>query len=231
MAYNEETQRYDQYPRSQFPGNIDDWDNMTNVTNNLRPIVAQYQQFYTDNDIDGCNNLLRQYPDLDKCLYNADKINRLMDGVKATQQFFKDEVQSYVHKLGNATIGINDNPTTEEELVSNSYSAAKVNELVHEINTTITHIHTFREITLLSSNWSNQYPYCQTVAVDGITSDSNIKVIGAMHADGNTYEQDKAIDKAVGLLMYVGDGVVDGAITFKAKKLPEIDFTVIIEGG
>ena len=91
--------------------------------------------------------------------------------------------------------------------------------------------HTTRKITLLSSNWSTEYPYTQTIEVEGISVNDDIKVIGAVHEDGNTYEQDKEIDKAVGFLMYNENGTSDGFITFKAKKKPTVDVTIITEGG
>lgn len=88
-----------------------------------------------------------------------------------------------------------------------------------------------RHIALPASGWSDTYPYEQTVDVDGVTAADAVKVIGVVHADGNTQEQDKAIDKAAGFLMYNGDGVGEGVVTFVAKKKPAVDITVITEGG
>lgn len=87
-----------------------------------------------------------------------------------------------------------------------------------------------RYITLLASNWSDTYPYEQTITVDNISSTDDLMVVGVIHAEGNTMEQDKAIDKAAGNLMYYEDGVGDGQVTFRAKKIPEVDFTVITKG-
>ena len=88
-----------------------------------------------------------------------------------------------------------------------------------------------RYIVLTASGWSDIYPYEQTVEVEGITSNDSLMIIGAVHADGNTEAQDKAIDKAAGMLMYYEDGVNDGSVTFRAKKKPAIDITVITKGG
>ena len=87
-----------------------------------------------------------------------------------------------------------------------------------------------RYITLLASNWSDTYPYEQTITVDNISSTDDLMVVGVIHAEGNTLEQDKAIDKAAGNLMYYEEGVGDGQVTFRAKKIPEVDFTVITKG-
>lgn len=88
-----------------------------------------------------------------------------------------------------------------------------------------------REISLPASGWSDTYPYEQTVDIEGITAEDSLRVIGVVHADGNTEDQDKAIDKAAGYLMFYADGVQDGAVTFRAKKKPGTDITVITEGG
>ena len=42
-------------------------------------------------------------------------INQLQDGVKATQQFFKDEVKTYLTKIGQYQVGLNDTPNEEEK--------------------------------------------------------------------------------------------------------------------
>lgn len=91
--------------------------------------------------------------------------------------------------------------------------------------------HKQRHILLPASGWSSVYPYTQSVGVEGVMASDTVRVIGVVHAGGNTQEQDKAIDKAAGFLMYNGNGVSEGTITFLAKKKPAVDITVITEGG
>lgn len=88
-----------------------------------------------------------------------------------------------------------------------------------------------RKVGLFAVDWSNEFPYTQTVAVDGITADSNVKVIGLFVADGSTEDQVKAIKKAAGFLMSNTSGTGNGTLTFKAYKKPKTDFTVVVEGG
>lgn len=88
-----------------------------------------------------------------------------------------------------------------------------------------------RKISLFAVDWSDSYPYTQTVSVDGITADSNLKVIGVYVPDGSTADQVKARNKAAGFLMSNEDATGDGTVTFKAYKKPGVDFTVIVEGG
>lgn len=85
-------------------------------------------------------------------------------------------------------------------------------------------------VTLLASKWSTSYPYEQTVSVEGVTAADRVRVIGVVHQNGNNETQDKAIDKAAGQLMYNENGVKDGALTFRAKKKPAVDFTVVVIG-
>ena len=87
-----------------------------------------------------------------------------------------------------------------------------------------------RNVTLLASKWSTSYPYEQTVSVEGVTAADRVRVIGVVHQNGNNETQDKAIDKAAGHLMYNENGVKDGALTFRAKKKPAVDFTVVVIG-
>ena len=91
--------------------------------------------------------------------------------------------------------------------------------------------HVQRSILIPASGWGDTYPYENTVEIGGLLASSDLKIIGVVHGDGNTLEQDKAIDKAAGFLMFNPNGVQDGAITFRAKKKPEIDITVVTEGG
>ena len=85
-------------------------------------------------------------------------------------------------------------------------------------------------VTLLASKWSTSYPYEQTVSVEGVTAADRVRVIGVVHQNGNNETQDRAIDKAAGQLMYNENGVKDGALTFRAKKKPAVDFTVVVIG-
>lgn len=87
-----------------------------------------------------------------------------------------------------------------------------------------------RNVTLPASGWSSSYPYEQTVSMPGITAHDRVRVIGAVHQNGNSEAQDKAIDQAAGQLMYNENGVKDGALTFRAKKKPAVDFTVVVIG-
>lgn len=88
-----------------------------------------------------------------------------------------------------------------------------------------------RNITLTASGWSAEYPYTQTVAVEGITADTRLKVIGLYVPDGTTLEQVKVWNKAASCLMSNMTGTGADAATFAAYKRPSSDFTIVVEGG
>jgi len=88
-----------------------------------------------------------------------------------------------------------------------------------------------RNITLTASGWSAEYPYTQTMAVEGITADARLKVIGLYVPDGATVDQVKAWNKAASCLITNVTGTGVGILVFKAYKKPDSDFTVVVEGG
>ena len=144
MSYNEKTQKYDEYPRSQFPGKVDDWANKQDVPVTIRPILAQYQTAWDNMDVNTMDTLKSKYPSILTYIFGAVDINQLQDGVKATQQFFKDEVKTQLTKIGQYQVGLNDTPN-EEEKANTAYSSKKTDEL--------TGITVGEDITIPTSDW------------------------------------------------------------------------------
>ena len=68
------------------------------------------------------------------------------------------------------------------------------------------------------------------MAVEGVTAEDSIKIIGVNIPVGATLDQVKAWNKAAGFLMHNPGGVGDGSITFRAYKKPVVDFSIITEG-
>lgn len=123
--------KYDQYPHSQFPESVDNWDNMQDLNSITAPLALEYNSMLQNKKYSDAANYVSAHPELDKTLFNAVKINRLMDGLKATQQFFKDDVETYIKQLSDVSTGINDNITMDDVGADeNVYSIAKVNELL-----------------------------------------------------------------------------------------------------
>lgn len=85
-------------------------------------------------------------------------------------------------------------------------------------------------ITLTASGWTGTVaPYTQMVTVDGLTEGDNPLLV-RMLEDGSTEAQQKAYNKAFGIISE-GTGVTgDGVATFKVYKKPATDITVGLNG-
>lgn len=124
--------QYEQYPRSQFPGQVDNWDNMQDINSLTVPLALAYNNLIQEKKYTEAAKYLSAYPELDRILFNAQKFNQLMDGIKAVQQFFKDDVKTYINGLSNATIGIDDNLNMGDVGAdTNSYSITKIHSLLN----------------------------------------------------------------------------------------------------
>ena len=212
MGYNESTGQYDEYPRSNFPKAVDSWTNKQDVPVSMQPILAQYQTAWDDIDIDKITELKEKYPKLDTYLFTAVDINQVYDGIKATQQFFKDDVETYLEKISQYEIGVNDNPTTEEKTTS-SYSCDKVDNL--------TGITAATNITISTGSWSAvsrddgfNYQYIYT----------NDKILATDHVI--VYFNISSVIPASKATVNVGNTTTDGQIVFLSAKVPKKDLVI-----
>lgn len=216
-AYSE---TYDDLPLTNFPVSEDvDIERMMDITIALYPLARQYNAYYESGNLTACANLMETNPDLQLCIQNAKKYNQLRDGLIAVQRFILTEIDALYNNVAQSAIGINDNPTEEEASVV-SYSAEKINIL-----------HKKRNILIPADGWSKEFPYTNTVTVEGITADTDLKVIGVYIPEEFTLEESKAWKKAASMLINNDNATADGTITFRAEKRPSVDFTVITEGG
>lgn len=197
---------YPEYPRSKFPEETCAFPNMQDVPPTLRPIVDQYNEAWEINDTDKMAQLKLLYPNLDKSLFNADKFNVLLDEVKATQRFFKDDVDTMVQTVAQHTIGIKDNATGDEKK-TNTYSAEKVDYMTGVVIAT--------NITLNIANWDANLEYKYTSS--SILTDDKIIVY---FADASKLAASKAF-------IYVKSNTGAGNFTLKANKKP--NNTLIID--
>lgn len=214
---------YEDLPLTNFPVSEDTFERMMDITISMYPLIKQYNEYFSQGNLSACNNLLANNPDLQKSFQNADKYNQLRDGLIAMQRFLLTEVDELYHHVAQSAIGINDNPT-EDEKSTVSYSAEKVDNMFNKY-------HTMRTITIPASGWNDNFPYINTVTVEGITSETDLKVIGVYIPENATLEQIKSWNKAAGLLIENEDATTDNSVTFKAYKKPTVDFMVITEGG
>lgn len=207
MSYNETTQRYDEYPRSQFPGNIDNWANMSDVPVTMQPILAQYQEAWDNVDLSAIESLKTKYPALDQYIFNADKINQVFDGIKAVQAFFKDQVQDYITEVGQHEVGINDNPTDDEKLTA-SYSAYKIDNLVG--------VDIATNVSISASEWvsesrSDGFAFSYTYSNSQVLQTDEIQIF---------FKNGSLIAASKAMIAIDDNPGADGIIKFIARKQP-----------
>jgi len=191
---------YPEYPRSKFPEQICNAPNMQDLSPTLRPIADQYSQAYLNNDTDTMARLLTQYQDLEKSLFNPDKINVIYDEVKATQKFFKDDVNTMVQTVAQHTIGIKDNATGAEKK-TNTYSAEKIDYMTGVIIAS--------NITVNIADWDSNLEYKYTSST--ILTDDRINIY---FADASKINASKAF-------VYVKSNTGAGNFILKANKIPK----------
>lgn len=191
---------YSENPRSKFPEEICNFPNMQDVSPTLRPIVEQYNEAWAINDTDRMAQLKLQYPNLDKSLFNADKFNVLLDEVKSTQRFFKDDVDAMVQTVAQHTIGIKDDATGAEKK-TNTYSAEKIDYMTGTIIAS--------NITVNIADWDSNLEYKYTSS--SILADDRINIY---FADSSKINASKAF-------IYVKSNTGAGNFILKANKLPK----------
>lgn len=202
---------YSENPRSKFPEEICDFPNMQDVSPTLRPIVDQYNEAWEINDTDKMAQLKLQYPNLDKSLFNADKFNVLLDEVKSTQRFFKDDVDAMVQTVAQHTIGIKDDATGAEKR-TNTYSAEKIDYM--------TGVTIVSNITINIANWDSNLEYKYNSS--SILADDRVNIY---FADSSKINASKAF-------IYIKSNTGAGNFILKANKIPKssliIDYVEVI---
>lgn len=218
ISLRKELETYIDCPLSNFPLSEDYFDRMSDVNSVLRPLVRQFNEYAAAENFEACNNLLRNNPDLVKCLLNADKFNSLRDAIIAVERFMLDNIQEFINTVAQSVVGINDNPTAEEASLV-SYSAEKVDELLMT-----------RYITLPVSEWiAENGHYIQSITVESLTEDMDPILVAAKPESVSADEQ-KAYMKAYSILCNGTAETVNGGVTFIVFKLPKTDITVGLKG-
>jgi hypothetical protein len=158
-----------------------------------------------NNDTDKMEALIKQYPNLTKSLFNADKFNVLLDGVKSTQKFFKDEVDEMILTVAQKTVGINDSAEGEDKK-RNAYSAKKTDYL--------TGVTIDTNVAIPVSAWDNNLTF--TYSSDKILENDRV----------NIYFSSESMLFAAKAFIVVKENTGAGNVVLKANKLPKSDLTI-----
>lgn len=87
---------YPERTETTFPEAVDNLSRMSDLSFEDLILVQQYYAYYNAGNLSGANSLLETNPILKTKIFNAAKFNKLADGIGATQQFFKDNVDGYI---------------------------------------------------------------------------------------------------------------------------------------
>ena len=191
---------YEEYPLSKFPDEIDNFDNMQDITASLVDPMVSYQTAITNKDFVTAANVIANNPDLLKVLINAYRINSFQDGLKATQKCFKEDVQTMVTHIAQNTIGINDSATGDDKK-TNAYSGYKTEYL--------SGITLATSITINITDWNSDLEYTYTNS--SILADDEVQVY---FADVSKLNASKAF-------IYVKSDTGAGNFILKANKIPK----------
>lgn len=106
-----------------YPESSDTFDYLSDLSAEQIALANQYKLYITYNDLAAAKQLLADNPSLNSTMINAEKINKLIDAIKAAQRLYKDDIQTYLINL-----------IKYKGVYSNTASYAKYDVVTHVIN-------------------------------------------------------------------------------------------------
>lgn len=212
------TDKYIDLPLTEFPVKEDTVIRMQDINAVQMPLVKQYNEYFAAGNKAACDTLLSNNPEVLSCFFNADKFNWARDAIIALQRYYLEDVVTFINNVAANTVGIEDNPTDEQASVV-AYSAEKINQILEKLRELIV-------VDIPLSGWSEEYPFTQTIQVEGIKGDINYVRLSSL-TGAEDLSTVKAYNKAFSLIF--GGKTSDGTITLYAYKKPSIDFSIILK--
>lgn len=87
---------YEDLIRSNFPKAVDDINEMQDITADLVDLQNQFYTYVNNKDFANVSKLLENNPQLQSCLFNAEKYNSIRDAVVALQRYYLTDIQDYI---------------------------------------------------------------------------------------------------------------------------------------
>lgn len=91
--------QYPQLVHTDFPNKVDSFPYFVDISYELEPFAKQYRELISQGRYAEAAQLLQQKPELKDCFINANRLNQLLDAVKASQLFYLDDVREYLMNL------------------------------------------------------------------------------------------------------------------------------------
>lgn len=171
-----------------YPDAVDTYSKIVDVTISTLPYAILYQNYFQKGDLDSAYQVLSEHPELEQCMINADKINKLIDSIKAIEM-----------DHDNAKAAIN----TRLDAVSNLASTNSSN--ISTLNTNVNNIST--NVSSLNSNVSTLVTKVQNIENTGSTITK--ETIGLGNVD-NTADANKSVKYAKSASNADNSDTVDG---------------------
>lgn len=134
------SQTYPGYPGTNYPDSIDAFEKIVDVTISTLPYAILYQSYFEKGDLESAAQVLTEHPELEQCLMNADKFNRLIDAIKAIES---DHNSTKVN-LNTVTNQTNTNTSNISQLTTNvnniTSNVSSITNNITTLNTKVTNI-------------------------------------------------------------------------------------------
>ena len=131
---------YPNYQGTNYPDSIDTFSKIVDVTIGTLPYAILYQNYFEKGDLESAAQVLNEHPELEQCLMNADKFNKLIDAIKAIEtdhNSTKTNLNTVTNQTNTNTSNIS-NLTTNVNNITNNISS--LSTTVNTINTKVTTI-------------------------------------------------------------------------------------------
>lgn len=81
---------YPQYPHSNFPDNLDSWEDFLDVEASDATLLTQYQQYILAGDMENAYNIYQQISNADRKFIGALVMNQFADAIMSLEQFYSN---------------------------------------------------------------------------------------------------------------------------------------------
>ena len=119
---------YKNLPGTNYPDSIDTYEKIVDVTISTLPYAILYQNYFEKGDLESAAQVLAEHPELEQCLMNADKFNKLIDAIKAIETDHNDTKS----KLN----------TTSNQVSTNTSNISKITTNLNNITTNVSNLST-----------------------------------------------------------------------------------------
>lgn len=131
---------YPNYPGTSYPDSIDTFEKIVDVTIGTLPYAILYQNYFERGDLESAAQVLTEHPELEYCLMNADKFNKLIDAIKAIEtdhNSTKSKLNTVSNQTSTNTSNIS-NLTTNVNTITTNVSS--LSSSVSTLNTKVTNL-------------------------------------------------------------------------------------------